>query len=550
MSSPFTVSSQPAIEIRSRWRSDQNKIDRDCQTDPNLLNKLIPIATQHPERQEAQVQTIVSPIPFLKPPDGQQLAPVDVVALLFFLRKAEKITMKEIRHSASVNNRLRLLSARFKVTLQEEAKLEATFPSPKNLFSSHDINSVNEIETTIQSINIDDHQQLHITACCWNSTGSSIALAYAYTKHDSWCTHSGRLCIWNLYRYRIKDVDESMQPSLIIDFDGCPSAIVSHPINTSEYVLGTQTGRLYVVNTIAQHSNQLSQQEDLHVRFKSDPVHLDAITFLSFRPSKDQIKSNVTDQFVSCGLDGQIILWQLNAQGMRTISSVSVTLANLPKSIPVHRSYSSSPSLASKHSVGITCGCFSFDSKQLLVVGCEAGAMLQCFLGQTPSSSSSSSYRSNKPDETTLQLGLNYVPHRSHIRWLRFNQSEKLSFFASYAMDNEIRIYSLLDATPITILHIHLHPSGFNWIDGDSLSLVCIESTSRSQLQVLQFDPVNQVLKCHKRLTIKTTNESLSSSSSTTSSPLDRLFTDESGRKLLLTNQEDSSANFYELNLK
>lgn len=42
-----------------------------------------------------------------------------------------------------------------------------------------------------------------ITSMTWNSTGSTIAIAYGKLDHSGWCNHSGNVCVWNIFNRKM-----------------------------------------------------------------------------------------------------------------------------------------------------------------------------------------------------------------------------------------------------------------------------------------------------------------------------------------------------------
>jgi hypothetical protein len=474
-----------SITIESKWRNQANHVDSECQTDGDRLPKYESKSCQVPERVDVHVQTDTttdtSVSRTIKEQDGR--LEVDVVALLFFLRRAEKVTMREIRHSAQTNCQVRLLTGKLRKGEQQRPLLQADLPSHEQLVTSNRSES-NESDPA------QNGKHWQVSSAVWMEQGHQLAITFQASEHVGLCTHVGRLGVWRLQRLQVNrlhlielqsDQETRFNPDMIIEIESCPTVMAAHPSIASDLMIGTRSGRLIWIDATTQSIGDSS-----NVRFQTEPKHLASITFLQFQQmeSFDALKSTL--QLISTGLDGLIVLWQVQTNKLIAIAQLSLSLSALPRSMSLHRNYQTDSSAADQHCVGITCAHFSPIDSNLLVLGSEGGALLQCWIIQS-----------------NLQLGVTFVPHRSHVKQVTF--APKQPQFASFAADHEFRLYCQVESVPLLVLHIDLHPPTIFWLPSSSSAseasvtqLLCFERNKPAQL--LQLDLNKKSLVMQKKI--------------------------------------------------
>lgn len=98
------------------------------------------------------------------------------------------------------------------------------------------------------------------TQIAWNKSGSTIAAAYGRFDHESWCTHKGNLCCWNISR------SNADTPTFFTEVSSCLMCIAFHPEFPSIVAGGTFSGEISVWQTNESVENPVlasSKTEDI-----------------------------------------------------------------------------------------------------------------------------------------------------------------------------------------------------------------------------------------------------------------------------------------------
>jgi len=88
----------------------------------------------------------------------------------------------------------------------------------------------------------DDHFQ--VVSVAWSCNGSTIAIAYGKTNHDTWCEHHSTVSTWGIFRREF----DPKKPNLSIEVSNCLTTIDFHPSDPLILAGGTMNGEIYLWN--------------------------------------------------------------------------------------------------------------------------------------------------------------------------------------------------------------------------------------------------------------------------------------------------------------
>uniref|UniRef100_A0A914CCY2 Uncharacterized protein n=1 Tax=Acrobeloides nanus TaxID=290746 RepID=A0A914CCY2_9BILA len=124
-----------------------------------------------------------------------------------------------------------------------------------------------------------------------------IAILLGHLKHESWCSHTGRLVVYHRGKF------------FTIHFSSCPTQMVFAP--QQQVIVATATGEIFLTL-------------DDEILWTSDSMHNQSVTGLRWVSSQ---------LLLSTALDGRLILSSLKATSLEAIKSVNVTINDLPRSV-------------------------------------------------------------------------------------------------------------------------------------------------------------------------------------------------------------------------
>lgn len=390
----FSDKTLDTVEFKSSWKKERSFAEHGAQTDDQILRE---VGIQAGKRRHAKLQTDPVEQPELLLIDDET---PDYVA---FMKRVEPIVCRELEKN-----------------LQSHA------------FENYVIESDEVSSTAITCVHtlchVDLQEELPISGLSWNSTGSVIAAAYGRFDHEDWCMHKAALCTWNLDR---RTVDEN-KPDMLIDLPCCLLCVAFHPENPAWIAGGNFNGEVFIWD--------LSSEDDMLLASSGigDNTHREPVNKLIWLKDPNRQGYNL----MSVSSDGKILIWKPNIkqQTLKLVDGFRVRNHSLPRSMMVRGSGRTDKEM------GVTCLSFNIEDKDMFVVGSESGAIMKCSL-QAGIKSDDSLEAKNLRSPVTFTYGAHHGPVCS-VQCSPFHRN----VFLSSAMDQTLRVYSILQAQPIFML--------------------------------------------------------------------------------------------------
>ena len=151
---------------------------------------------------------------------------------------------------------------------------------------------------------------LQCTDLSWNSTGSTLAVAYGKDDILGWCNYPGAVCTWNLFG---KQFDAS-NPDFVLDHNSCMMCVKCHPSLPAMIAGGSFNGEILVWD--------LSLPEPLYaVSPITEYGHMEPVLDI------DWLYDPVAAEWVisSVSADGRVLLWSLSNKLLHPIKGALLT---------------------------------------------------------------------------------------------------------------------------------------------------------------------------------------------------------------------------------
>lgn len=512
------VSGEDDVSIESTWKSEQRdqSVDTSCQT--RSLSYATE-ATQTEAKRDLAVQTY-----FERKKTNPDEETLENVAL--FLDRVTPFVERALKR----NNDCRYRDPRA-VVENETASLKSEDVELKHEFIypfTNDLTKDKKIQTTGVS---------------WNTSGSTLCVAYGRHDHQSWCSCARNgvkpaFCAWNVFR---RDVDPR-KPHLTFQTQSCLTCIACHPHNPALVAAGTFNGEILVWDTSSKEDPLIAQSRI------DDYFHREPIADMKWVRTYDD-RGHISYDLATTGGDGKILMWTLRnnlvapVRGLRLGPSSSLTSDNRFESKRSSFVYGGA-SLAFVGGTNQQLSSAVVASSSSFVVGTEGGRVLRCFLSQgdaraadalssskstwTRSAIQTMSYlssdamtsvrehvetyakrnRTQEIDEDTIfasrpPLGDMYpvapgFPFKAHVGpvyALDTSPFERNAFLSS-GVDGEIRMYSMLQSQPVRTID-----AGASYVFDVAFSphrpTVFAAATKRGGIHIYDLlrDPCNPVVR-------------------------------------------------------
>ncbi|XP_055950177.1 cytoplasmic dynein 2 intermediate chain 2-like isoform X2 [Argiope bruennichi] len=345
-------------------------------------------SSQVPKRQHSQVQTDIVEI------KENIFAEFNVSNLLNFLRKVTPIMCSALEKNCQSKafNRYKLLS---------------------------DVDS-----TSILCLHVLE-KQLPSEFCCssisWNSVGTAIATAFSSIDHKSWCEHSSSVDIWSLSR---KDFDPK-KPNLTLETDCCITYLSFHPELPAIIVAGKLNGEILLWD-ISKEDDPLLASTEIAIF-----SHREAITGLHWII---QYGKHNKIKFVSCSLDGKILLWSYEDDTLKLDDGFVILAKQLPRNFLIKTRKDNAE-------IGITSMTINSEDGNIFVIATEGGGIFQCaFDSLVPAQ-----YSGICPISPKSPINMGFERHKGQVTCVQFSPFSR-NIFLSAGSDEELRIYNLLQS--------------------------------------------------------------------------------------------------------
>lgn len=389
----FTDETLEGVNFPSTWKKERSVSEcgtqtRDLETDE--------VGVQSVKHREAEVQTD-------EEGGGKLRLAQDTTGRLGeWLRNIEPLIMKELERNLS-----------------------------SHAFDDYQVN-MGEDTSSISCVHKLSHSELiskfQVTGLSWNSTGAVIAACYGRYDHEDWCTHKTALCTWNLER---RNLNEN-KPDTTIDLSSCLMCIAFHPDNPAQIAGGNFNGDVMLWD--------LSREDDLLLATSGigDDGHREPVSKIYWVPDTSSKRKKFL--LVSVCSDGKILIWKLDKK--KHILQVVDGFVLMAQSLPRHLK---SKNMRSDKEVGVTCISYNCEDKDVFVVGSEPGAVFKCSMhaqGEPAGGHIVSSVPLRSP------VTFPYTSHHGPVYSIEFSPFHRNAFLSS-AMDQSIRLYSMLQAQPV-----------------------------------------------------------------------------------------------------
>ncbi|KAK3094883.1 hypothetical protein FSP39_007461 [Pinctada imbricata] len=391
----FTDKVLESVTFKSNWKKERSLTSSGCQTSELFFEEK---ASQSVKRRDAKVQTEDEGDKFFG------LAEDKSGGLGEFLRQVEPFMSK-------------VLEKNWKSRAFDDYTV-ATEEDSSSVTCAHRLT------------NTELNSEFQITSLSWNSTGAVIAAAYGRYDHEDWCTHKSSLCTWNLDK---RNMNEN-KPDTTLELSCCLMCVAFHPANPAIIAGGNYNGVVILWD--------LSREDDMLLTTSGlgDDSHREPVSKLVWIPDPTSSKKN-RYALMSVSADGKMLLWRIDRKTKQLELHDGFILMNqsLPKQLRKSRN------MRGDKEVGVTCISYNCDDKETFLVGSEPGAVFKCSMhahGEPAGSHVISSVPLKSPVTFT------YLHHHGPVYSAEFSPFHRNAFITS-AMDQTIRLYSMLQVQPI-----------------------------------------------------------------------------------------------------
>ncbi|KAK3596559.1 hypothetical protein CHS0354_010436 [Potamilus streckersoni] len=387
----FTDESLDGVDIKSTWRKERDLASSSVQTEDLLISDA---AVQSIKWADEAIQTDE------EPEKKFWLAQDTSGRLVDFLRRVEPYILRQLQKN-----------------LQSRA------------FDDYEVGG-DEEKSAVTIVHTLTHADLNnkfqVTGLSWNSTGSVIAASYGNFEHEDWCTHKASLCTWNLDR---RNINEN-KADTAVELSSCLMCIAFHPQNPALIAGGNFNGEVMLWD--------LSREDDTLVCTSGigDDAHQEPVSKVHWFPDSKGKRFSL----VSIGTDGKILVWKVDRKHQKLSLKDGFVLMNqsLPRKMKVK-------GVRGDKEIGATCISYNSEDRDMFLVGSEAGAIFKCSMhaqGNPAGSHIVSSIPLRSPVTFT------YSPHHGPVYSVECSPFHRNAFISS-AMDQCIRLYSILQAQPV-----------------------------------------------------------------------------------------------------
>ncbi|KAL8562746.1 hypothetical protein ACOMHN_022621 [Nucella lapillus] len=292
-----------------------------------------------------------------------------------------------------------------------------------------------EEETSVTCIHTLTHSELsgelQVTGLSWNTTGSSVAVAYGRHDHEDWCTHRAAVATWNLDRRSVKED----KPDTVLDSPCCIMCVEFHPENPAWLVGGNFNGEVLVWD--------LSREDDLLLATSGigDDAHREPVSRVYW--IKDTSSKKKRYNVISIGGDGKILVWKVDPKRFRLklLDGFVVMAQSLPRSMKVR-------GVRGDKEIGVTSLAFSHEDPDTFLVGSESGCIFRCSM-HAKGSPAGSHIMSSIPLRSPVTFTFN--PHHGPVLAVDYSCFHRHAFISS-GQDQCVRVYNLLQAQPVVTI--------------------------------------------------------------------------------------------------
>ena len=211
---------------------------------------------------------------------------------------------------------------------------------------------------------------LKATGVSWNSSGSSVGVAYGRTDITGGCTDPGAVCVWNVFSTTFK----ADNPEVTLDHASCLMCVAFHPLIPSIVAAGSFNGEVLFWD-LAKGADQPPIVSPI-----ADYSHKEPVTKLVWVNGGSGSGSNNDHNWLLCssGADGRVLFWSLSNGMLHPVLGGQVTSNSGSSSSSSSGSRNESyPRTYGVTSIGFSGGIGSPLKPQWLMVGQEGGPFLR-----------------------------------------------------------------------------------------------------------------------------------------------------------------------------
>jgi WD40 repeat protein len=138
----------------------------------------------------------------------------------------------------------------------------------------------------------------------WSCNGSTLAVAYGKTNHETWCEHHSVVSTWGIFRREF----DPKKPTLSIEVPNCLTTIEFHPSDPLILAGGTINGEIYLWNIDSERNGEDSLICNSSI---DEYYHREAVTKLIWMKYESMTSLSFQYCLLSVSTDAKILVWRL-----------------------------------------------------------------------------------------------------------------------------------------------------------------------------------------------------------------------------------------------
>ena len=138
----------------------------------------------------------------------------------------------------------------------------------------------------------------------WSCNGSTIAVAYGKTNHETWCEHHSVISTWGIFRREF----DPKKPNLSIEVSNCVTTIEFHPSDPLILAGGTMNGEIYLWNI---DSERKGEESIICNSAIDEYYHREAVTKIIWIKYESMTSLAFQYCLISVSTDAKILVWRV-----------------------------------------------------------------------------------------------------------------------------------------------------------------------------------------------------------------------------------------------
>lgn len=143
-----------------------------------------------------------------------------------------------------------------------------------------------------------------VVSTAWSCNGSTIAVAYGKTNHETWCEHHSVISTWGIFRREF----DPKKPNLSIEVSNCVTTIEFHPSDPLILAGGTMNGEIYLWNI---DSERKGEESIICNSAIDEYYHREAVTKIIWIKYESMTSLAFQYCLISVSTDAKILVWRV-----------------------------------------------------------------------------------------------------------------------------------------------------------------------------------------------------------------------------------------------